>query len=93
MQISNLPYRPYFTVLHNMGWGRLIRSGNHEGLELRGMPKGYYETGLFLNDLFLIPLTGINLGVGGGFFFRYGPYALPGYLDNMALKFSASLSL
>jgi hypothetical protein len=93
MQISNLPYRPYFTVLHNMGWGRLIRPGNHEGLELRGMPKGYYETGLFLNDLFLIPLTGINLGVGGGFFFRYGPYALPGYLDNMALKFSASLSL
>ncbi len=93
IQISNLPYRPYFTLLHNMGWGRLVNPGNHQQLELKGMPKGYYESGLFLNDLFMIPLTGVNLGIGGGFFVRYGPYSLPGYLNNLALKFSASLSL
>lgn len=93
MQISNLPYRPYFTFIHNMGWGELQKPENHRLLEIKGMPKGYYESGLFLNDLFMIPLTGVNLGVGGGLFIRYGPYSLPGYLENMVLKFSANLSL
>jgi hypothetical protein len=93
MQISNLPYRPYFTFVHNMGWGEFQKSENHKGIKLEGMPKGYYESGLFLNDLFMIPLVGVNLGIGGGVFIRYGPYALPGYLDNMALKFSTNLTL
>ena len=91
MQISTLPYRPYFTFLQNMGWGELANPQLHEGIKVKGMPKGYFESGLFLNDLFSIPINSLNLGVGGGVFLRYGPYALDGYLNNIAIKFSATL--
>ena len=92
MQISTLPYRPYFTLLHNMGWGDVGNKDMHKGVIIKGMPFGYYETGLFLNDLFVIPLAGVSLGIGAGAFLRYGPYALDG-LNNMAIKFSTNLSL
>jgi len=93
MQISTLPYRPYFTLLHNMGWGSVSQPELHKFVDVKSMPFGYYESGLFLNDLFLIPLLGVNLGIGGGVFLRYGPYSLEGYLDNLAIKFSTSLTL
>jgi len=92
IQISNLPYRPYFTFLHNMGWGSVGNSELHKHVRVKGIPYGYYESGLFLNDLFVIPIVGLNLGIGGGIFVRYGPYALDGYLNNMAIKFSTSLT-
>jgi hypothetical protein len=76
-----------------MGWGTLKVKDNHLFIKVKDMPYGYYESGLFLNDLFIIPLTGVNLGVGGGVFVRYGPYSLEGYLDNIAIKFSANLTL
>jgi len=93
MQISTLPYRPYFSLIHNMGWASLSNKENHKSILVKDMPKGYFESGLFLNDLFVIPLTGLNLGIGAGMFVRYGPYALSGYLDNVAFKFSTNLSL
>ena len=93
MQISTLPYRPYFTLLHNMGWGSAGNAELHENVKIKAIPHGYFESGLFLNDLFIIRLSGLNLGIGGGVFLRYGHYALPGYLENIAIKFSTNLTL
>lgn len=93
MQISNLPFRPYFTLLQNMGWGQINRPELHQGVQIKGLPKGYYESGLFLNDLFVVPLVGLHMGVGFGAFVRYGPYSLPNQFDNLALKFSVNLTL
>lgn len=91
MQISTLPFLPYFTLVHNMGWGVLQRPDLHIGFQAQDTRRGYFETGLFLNDLFVIPLSGLDLGVGTGLFLRYGPYRLPSDFDNLVLKFSASL--
>ena len=63
MQVSNLPFRPYFILMHNMGWGRVSHAGNHDGIVVQAMPKGYYESGLFLNDLYVVPLFGLHLGM------------------------------
>lgn len=93
MQISTLPFRPYFTFIQNMGWGSLKKPGLHSGITFSDMPKGYMESGLFLNDLFVIPLAGIYVGIGAGAFVRYGPYALESNLDNLAIKFSTTFSL
>ena len=93
IQISTLPFLPYFTLMHNMGWGKLLKPELHEGLRADDIRKGFFETGLFLNDLFVIPLSGLNLGVGAGVFLRYGPYSLPSDFDNVALKFSAILGI
>lgn len=93
MQISTLPFRPYFTFLQNMGWSKLAHPERHEGVSNRDFRKGFFESGLFLNDIFVIPMSGLNLGIGAGVFLRYGPYALDGYLENVAFKFSANLGL
>lgn len=93
MQISTLPFRPYFTLIHNMGWGKLDNKENHQLISFSDMPKGYVESGLFLNDIFVIPLAGVHLGIGTGAFIRYGDYSLPGALNNLAIKFSTNLSL
>jgi hypothetical protein len=93
IQISTLPFLPYFTLMHNMGWGKLSQPDLHDGIRAKDIRNGFFETGLFLNDLFVIPLSGLNLGVGAGIFIRYGPYGLPSDFDNVALKFSASLGI
>ncbi len=93
MQISTLPFLPYFTLVHNMGWGSLAKPELHQGIRAMDIRKGFFESGLFLNDLFVIPLSGLDLGIGAGLFLRYGPYSLPSDFDNLALKFSASLGI
>ena len=57
------------------------------------MPKGYYESGLFLNDIFVLPFFGLRMGVGAGAFVRYGNYALPSDFDNLVIKFAVNLGL
>ena len=93
MQISTLPFLPYFTLVHNMGWGSLQQAGLHEGIKSDDIRKGYFESGAFLNDLFVIPLSGLELGIGAGLFVRYGPYSYNSLFENMVLKFSASLGI
>ena len=93
MQISSLPFRPFFTLMHNMGWGQISHPEVHEGIEVKGMPKGYYESGLFLNDIFVLPFFGLRMGVGAGAFVRYGNYALPSDFDNLVIKFAVNLGL
>ena len=93
MQISTLPFLPYFTLVHNMGWGSLQQAGLHEGIKSDDIRKGYFESGAFLNDLFVIPLSGLDLGIGAGLFVRYGPYSYNSLFENMVLKFSASLGI
>jgi hypothetical protein len=46
------------------------------------MEKGYYESGLLINNLFNMGLYNIGVGV----FYRYGPYALSETKDNFAYK-------
>jgi hypothetical protein len=93
MQISTLPFLPYFTLVHNMGWGKLEKPELHEGIRAKDIRKGFFETGLFLNDLFVIPLSGVDLGIGAGVFLRYGAYRLPSDFDNITIKFSAGISI
>jgi hypothetical protein len=91
MQISTLPFLPYFTFVHNMGWGILDKPELHQGIKVQDMRKGFFESGLILNDLFVVPLSGLDLGVGAGAFLRYGPNRLPSNFDNLSIKFSATL--
>jgi hypothetical protein len=93
MQISTLPFLPYFTVVHNMGWGYLSNPELHRNIEAKDTRKGFFESGLFLNDLFVIPMAGADVGIGAGLFLRYGPYLQRSVFDNLVLKFSANLSM
>ncbi len=77
-------FQPTMSVVTNLGIGSLSHKEQHEGIEFRTMEKGFYESGMVINNLY--KLTFLRFGVG--IFYRYGPYsnALP--QDNFYFKMS-----
>lgn len=79
--------RPRFVWANNLGFGWLMKPGMHQGLEIKDMRKGYFETGIVIEDLFRHNI----MGLGGGVFYRYGPYAFSDQFDNLAFKLSLKI--
>ena len=86
-------FNPDLELLHNMGIGTLARPGDHKGHAFKTMERGYFESGFFLNDLHQFTISFAKIGVGAGFFYRYGPYAHDRALQNLYFKFSTRFSL
>jgi hypothetical protein len=75
-------FQPQIEWINNLGWGWLDDQDNHQGFEIRSFEKGYFETGLLLNNLLNTPVFNYGFGV----FYRYGPYSFDKFADNMAYK-------
>lgn len=66
-------------------WGNMRDKAEHQGITFNTLEKGYYESGIELNEIFSI--------VGITAFYRYGPYQLPGFDRNISIKISFVLNL
>lgn len=66
-------------------WGNLEDRGQHQGVEFNTMEKGYYESGFELNEIYKF--------IGITAFYRYGPYHLPEFTKNIAVKISININL
>lgn len=87
-------FRPELSLIQNSGWGNLRQPQDHIGIPINTMEKGFFESGLVLNNL--IRFKYVNLlyfGVGAGFFYRYGAYAHPNNSDNGLWKFFVTMTL
>jgi len=82
-------FKPEFELTTNIGFGSLNHPEYHLNVDINTMEKGYYESGLMINNI--IKLYLFNIGVGG--MYRYGPYALPEFNDNVAYKITLSLPI
>ena len=65
-----------------MGFGDLSHPENHEGLAFTPLRKGFYESGLMVDNLLKFGFS----SYGVGFYYRYGPYAFPQQSDNFVVK-------
>jgi len=86
-------FRPELSVIQHIGYGSLQHLADHNGIVIKSLEKGFFESGLMLNNL--LRFKYINLfyyGVGAGVFYRYGPNALPATSDNLAFKVQLSVS-
>jgi len=72
-------------LVTRFAWGNLGHKENHLGLGYKTLEKGYYESGVELNEIFK--------GLGFSAFYRYGPYQLPQFDRNISVKFSFVLNL
>jgi len=82
-------FQPQLVLFTNVGFGSLAHPEQHRNLELKTMEKGYYESGLLINNLIKVNYYNIvYLGLGGGAFMRYGPYAEAEPDKNVAYKLS-----
>ncbi|MCF8304025.1 MAG: DUF5686 and carboxypeptidase regulatory-like domain-containing protein [Bacteroidales bacterium] len=81
-------FAPDILFATNVGFGKLTKNNNHIFKKNPNtLEKGYYESGLLINNLIGSGFT----GVGFGAFYRYGPYGLDDFSDNISLKISLSL--
>ncbi|TDE31791.1 carboxypeptidase-like regulatory domain-containing protein [Flavobacterium ranwuense] len=77
--------KPSLVLVSRMAWGNLQKPEQHIGLDYKTLNKGYFESGLELNQIYN------GLGLGG--FYRYGPNQLSKFQDNIAVKISFVLDL
>ncbi len=83
-------FKPEIVLATNIGFGSLSKPELQRGIEFKTMEKGYYESGLIINNI--LKSTNI-MGMGFGVFYRYGPYALPETKDNFAYKLTFTFDL
>ncbi|MFA9190547.1 DUF5686 family protein [Flavobacterium sp. FZUC8N2.13] len=77
--------KPSLVIVTRMAWGNLEHPEQHLGLGFKTLEKGFFESGIELNQIFN--------GLGLTTFFRYGPNQLPKIEDNIAVKLSYVLNL
>ena len=81
--------QPELNWVNNIGFGWMPGSTNITGTNLKPNDKGFYETGIVIENI----LKSAIGGIGGGVFYRYGPYSFGETLDNFAFKVSIKLGL
>jgi hypothetical protein len=75
---------PQISVVTAAGWGSLNNPTHHQNLEFKTMEKGFFESGLVLDNILTLNTTGLGIGA----FYRYGEYALPTMSDNFSYRVS-----
>ncbi|RLD56717.1 MAG: hypothetical protein DRJ05_10905, partial [Bacteroidetes bacterium] len=78
-------FQPELAITTNVGFGWLDFTENHHNIDYKTMEKGFYESGLLVNNLInMMNVYSLGLGV----FYRYGPYSFPDAVDNLGGKFT-----
>jgi hypothetical protein len=82
-------FQPEIALVQNMGIGSLTDGQHNENITYKTMEKGYFESGILINNIFRLQLFRYGVGV----MYRYGPYAYPKTIDNFAFKLTVQLSM
>jgi hypothetical protein len=82
--------QPEFLLVSHAGFGSLSHPENHLNIPVQSFERGFYETGLLINKITFNEKQSFSLG--GGAFYRYGPYAHPRAQDNWVFKLSGSVN-
>lgn len=80
---------PQFVIHSAAGFGTMYNRQDHLNYAFKVPDKGYYESGLIIENLLKSGLSGLGIGV----FHRYGPYAYPELEDNFVYKLSVTYNL
>ncbi len=84
--------KPELVIVQNVAYGTLRNENAHEGVEIKTLEKGYFESGLMLNNLIRFDSKFYWFGYGAGVFYRYGPNGFTNEKDNFIFVLSSSIS-
>ncbi|MCU0470976.1 MAG: DUF5686 family protein, partial [Arcicella sp.] len=80
-------FRPEITISQGIAFGSFSNREAHEGIDFKGLEKGYFETGLMVDNLVRKRFAKLfYLGAGVGAFRRWGANALPNTSDNWTYR-------
>jgi hypothetical protein len=77
--------KPILVIGSKVAFGGFSHPENHRGITFKTMEKGFYESGFELQNIFK--------GFGLSTYYRYGPYQLEKFDQNIAIKLSFTLNL
>jgi hypothetical protein len=81
-------FEPEPALLFNAGFGSLKYPGDHNNIFFSTMEKGYYETGVAINNIFTTPFSGLGIAV----LQRIGPYRHPEARKNTVARLTFSFA-
>lgn len=76
--------KPQILLVTNVFFSRLSNPNIHKNYPLNTATKGFYESGVQINNIYKINFAGYGVGV----FYRYGPYSNSEPLKNLIVKLS-----
>lgn len=82
-------FQPTLAIEHNMGWGSLNSKYMHRNISFSTMEKGFFESGIVMDNLIRSGFTGLGVGC----YYRYGSNSFANPKDNFAVKLSVSVAL
>lgn len=83
-------FSPRIVLCQNIGFCWMRRPGDHLGITATAMEKGYFETGLMIDNILSVRDL---LAMGIGVFYRYGAYGYEKPKDNLAIKVSLTVPM
>jgi hypothetical protein len=87
-------FQPDVSLIHSFGIGSLRHAGYHQKIVFQTMDKGFYETGLTVDNLLRVRVLKLfYLGAGGGVFRRWGAYAFENRQQNWAFRVVWNVSI
>ncbi|MEO8732766.1 MAG: DUF5686 family protein, partial [Flavobacteriales bacterium] len=78
-------FRPRPAIVTSVAFGDLSHPENHEGLAFTPLRKGFYESGVMVDNLLKFGFSSFGVGL----YYRYGPYAFPDQGENFVAKLTA----
>ena len=87
--------RPTLYLRHASGFGILDERYSVSDVTYRTMEAGYHESGISVQNLlrFSYLEDAFYLGIGAGAMYRYGPYQLGDFHDNVAFQFNLAFTV
>lgn len=80
-------FKPEVRLAHAMTWGSLRNPELHIGVPFKTLEKGFFESGVIIDNIIRINTMNAGyFGIGGGVFYRYGAYHLTDLRDNFTFK-------
>jgi hypothetical protein len=94
LKINSTLFRPEFKICQSIGFGSLSNPIQHFNVPFKTMEKGYFESGLLLDNILCYKAANMfYMGFGVGVFMKYGPNAEPDLINNFAINLSINITL
>lgn len=88
-------FKPELLLVSSVAYGSLQSAERHENFDFKTLDKGFFESGIQLNNLLRWEYfyKGVFFGFGAGTYYRYGAYAHDDFEDNISFKITTSFSM
>ena len=87
-------FRPRIAVAQSFGWSKLDRTDRHVSAEINiaDMQKGYFESGVMIEDIVRLEIQFFFFGIGGGVYGAYGGSVEQPFVKTLTPKIRVSAS-